>query len=158
MPVTIRPATLRDMTFIAATMRDQDRREIRAVIEESDTVIGTMLFNASPDLAWTAWIEDDAVAAFGISRLFAGLGSGWAYGTRRMRRAIPALTRFARRSVRPLLLAEGFRRIEVRTAIDHDLSHRWLEALGFTREGVAVAYGSGGLDFATYAATRQSHD
>lgn len=158
MPVTIRPATLRDMTFIAATMRDQDRREIRAVIEESDTVIGTMLFNASPDLAWTAWIGDDAVAAFGISRLFQGLGSGWAYGTRRMRRAIPAITRFARRSVRPLLLAEGFRRIEVRTAIDHDLSHRWLEALGFDREGVAVAYGRGGLDFATYAATRQSCD
>ncbi|MGO4339865.1 hypothetical protein AB4037_33770 [Labrys sp. KB_33_2] len=153
MPVAIRPATLRDMTFIAATMRDQDRREIRAVIEESDTAIGTMLFHSSTDLAWTAWIDGDPVAAFGVTRLFPGLGSGWAYGTRRMRRAVPAVTRFARSSVRPLLIAEGFRRIEVRTAIDHDLSHRWLEGLGFRREGIALDYGRGGLDFVTYAAT-----
>ncbi|MGH6883264.1 MAG: hypothetical protein ACREFM_20245, partial [Hypericibacter sp.] len=43
---------------------------------------------------------------------------------------------------------------EVRSAIDHDLSHRWLEHLGFRCEGIARDYGSEGLDFVTYAATR----
>jgi len=153
--ITIRPATLRDVTFIAANMRDEDRREIRAVVNESDTVIGAMLFAASPGLAWTAWTDDAPACAFGVSRLYAGLGSGWAFGSKAMRKVMPAATRFALRTVKPLLIAEGFRRIEVRTAIDHDLSHRWLIALGFEPEGVAKDYGADGLDFVTFAATRK---
>ncbi|WP_448953062.1 hypothetical protein [Labrys neptuniae] len=153
--ITIRPATLRDMTWVAVHMREQDRREIKAVIDESDTAIGAMLFAASPGLAWCAWLGDSPVAAFGVSRLFHGLGSGWAYMSPRGLRTVPAITRFALRTVKPLLIAEGFRRIEVRTAIDHDLSHRWLERLGFDLEGTARDYGAGGLDFLAYAATRQ---
>lgn len=152
--ISIRVATLRDMTWIAANMRDQDRREIRAVIDESDTVIGAMLYGSSQGLAWCAWIDDTPVCAFGVTRLFHGLGSAWAYLSPQGVRTIPAVTRFAMKTVRPLLIAEGFRRIEVRTAIDHDISHRWLERLGFTKEGIAVDYGRDGLDFATYAATK----
>lgn len=155
---TIRTATLRDMTFIAANMRDADRREITAVIDADDMTIGAMLFAASPGLAWTAWLDEQPVCAFGVSRLFTGLGSGWAYGSRRMRAAMPAVTRFALRVVRPALIREGFRRVEVRTAVDHDLSHRWLEHLGFEREGIAKDYGADGLDFVTYAATRGDRD
>jgi RimJ/RimL family protein N-acetyltransferase len=135
-------------------MRGQDRREITAVIEESDTVIGYMLFASSPGLAWCGWLDDQPVAAFGISRLYAGLGGGWAYMTPRGVRLVPAITRFALRQVKRQLLAEGFRRIEARTAVDHDISHRWLERLGFAKEGIAVDYGCDGLDFVTYAATK----
>lgn len=151
--ITIHPATLRDMTYIAGNMRAADRREIHAVIQESDTVIGAMLFAGSPDLAWTAWDNDGPVCAFGIAAMFKGTGSGWAYGTRRMRTAMPTITKFLRRVVKPLLIEQGFRRVEVRTAIDHDLSHAWLSMLGFRLEGIARDYGDG-LDFCTYAATR----
>lgn len=152
--IDIRPATLRDMTFVSANMRDQDRREICAVIEESDTAIGTMLFASSQGLAWCGWLDGQPVAAFGVSRLYAGLGGGWAYLTPRGVRIVPAITRFMMRHVKRHLIAEGFRRIEVRTAIDHDVSHAWLERLGFAREGIAVDYGCDGLDFVTYAATK----
>ena len=154
MTVTIAPATLRDMTYIAANMRDADRREIRAVFPAGDTEIGMALFQSSPDFAWTGHLDGAPVCAFGISPLFPGLGAGWAYGTPRMPRAMAAITRFCLRTVAPKLLQACFRRIEVRSAADHDLSHRWLECLGFVREGVAVAYGSDGLDFVTYAAVR----
>jgi hypothetical protein len=154
MPVAILPATLRDMTYIAVNMRVEDRREIRAVFAGTDTQIGAALFEASLGLAWTAWREGSPVCAFGIARLFPGLGSGWAYGTCSMPAAMETVTRFCLRKARPLLLREGFRRIEVRSAIDHDLSHRWLERLGFVPEGVARHYGSDGLDFVTFAATK----
>jgi len=153
--ITIRPATLRDMTFVAANMRQADRREIGAVIQESDTYVGYALFASSDGLAWVAWLDDEPVCCFGVSKLFTGLGSGWAYGTRRMRKVMGVVTRFALRDVRPMLIRQGFRRIEVRTAVDHDLSHRWLERLGFAREGIAVDYGMDGLDFVTYAATQK---
>lgn len=152
--ITIRPATLRDMTFIAANMREADRREIGAVIQAPDMHIGYMLFAGSSGLSYCAWLDDEPVCAFGVSRLYDGLGSGWAYGTRHMRKVMRAVTRFALREIRPKLMREGFRRIEVRTAVDHDISHAWLESLGFVREGIAKDYGTGGLDFVTYAATR----
>lgn len=155
MPITIHPATLRDMTFIAANMREQDRREIRAVIQATDTEIGAMLFAGSPSLAWCAWIDDTPVAAFGISPGFHGTGSAWAYGTKRMLRAVPAMTRWVNNHIVPLLDAEGYRRVEVRTAIDHDVSHRWLANLGFVRECVVKDYGADGLDFVQYAITRR---
>ncbi|MDQ0392195.1 hypothetical protein [Labrys monachus] len=155
MPVTILPATLRDMTYVAVNMREADRREIRAVFPGTDTAIGIALFEASPGLAWTAWTGGSPVCAFGISRLFPGLGSGWAYGTRAMAAAMKPVTRFCLRDVAPRLRRDGFRRIEVRSAIGHDLSHRWLECLGFRQEGIARDYGADGLDFMTYAATRE---
>ena len=153
MPVSIAPATLRDMTYIAATMREADRREISAVFPGTPTEIGAALLAASLDLAWIASLDGNPACAFGIARLLPGLGSGWAYGTRRLPLVMKSVTRHCQRSVRPALLRAGFRRIEVRTAIDHDLSHRWLEHLGFAREGIAVDYGADGLDFVTYAAT-----
>lgn len=153
--MTIEPATLRDMSFIAANMREADRREIGAIIQESPTVIACMLYEASPGFRWVAWLDGQPVCAFGVSTMFAGLGSGWALGTKDMPHVMRAVTRFclqkaARYAVR------AFRRIEVRTAVDHDLSHAWLRCLGFVREGIAVDYGTGGLDFATYAATHKS--
>lgn len=151
--IEILPATLRDCTFVACNMRAADRREINAVIHESDTHIGYMLFASSPGLAWTAWLDGEPVCCFGVSRLFTGLGSGWAYMTRRGIVTMKPITRFALRIVKPLLIIEGFRRIEIRTAIDHDVSHRWLERMGFVREGIAINYGDNGMDFATYAAT-----
>lgn len=153
MPITIRPANLRDMTFVAANMRAADWREIHAVVPATATEIGAYLYQASPDLCWIAYRDDDPVCAFGIAKLYAGLGSGWAYMTRKGPSTMRAVTRFALRKVRPQLIRDGFRRIEVRTAIDHDLSHAWLERLGFEREGIAREYGDG-LDYATYAATR----
>lgn len=142
------------MTFIAASMRDQDWSEIQAVIPATRTEIGAILFAWSPGLAWTAWIDDAPVAAFGVSASFHGLGSGWAYGTKHMPKVMKAATLFALRTVKPMLIAQGFRRIEVRSAEDHDLSHAWLERLGFEREGIAKNYGSDGRSFVTYAATK----
>jgi len=152
---TITPATLRDMSYIAANMREADRREIGAVIDEPPVVLAYMLYEASPGFRWTAQYDGQPVCAFGVSTMFAGLGSGWAYGTKDMPHVIRAITRFCRRSA-SRRAALAFRRIEVRTAIDHPDSHRWLASLGFVREGVAVDYGACGLDFAIYGATRRS--
>lgn len=150
----IRPATLRDVTYVASYMRAADRREIVAILPATDTEIGAALWSGSSD-AWCAWSDGSPQVAWGFSPGFPGLLSGWAIMTERGVRLMPAVTRFMLRTIRPALLAGETRRIEVRTAIDHDVSHRWLEALGFVREGIARDYGSGGLDYVIYAATRR---
>ncbi|CAM5776291.1 hypothetical protein LMIY3S_05454 [Labrys miyagiensis] len=50
MSITIRPATLRDMTFVAAGMRAADWREIQAVFPASSTEIGAALYETSTEL------------------------------------------------------------------------------------------------------------
>jgi RimJ/RimL family protein N-acetyltransferase len=151
--VTIRPANLRDACFIAANMRDQDRREIDAVLQfDSTAQIAAACLYASEDRAFIAYLNGDPVAAMGLTPLHPGCLSGWAWGTKRMWRVIPAVTRFCRASWRKLQ-AEGFRRIEVHTIADHDISHQWLEKIGAKREGIARAYGRNGEDYVTYALT-----
>lgn len=155
MPVSIVPASLRDMTFIAANMRPADWREITAVYPATATEIGASMWFSSEGLRWVALLNGSPVCAFGIAPGLPGVGSGWAYGTRKMPRVMREVTKFIRRRVAVTLLRAGYRRIEVRTAIDHDVSHRWLESLGFVREGIAVDYGSDGLDFITYACRKK---
>lgn len=114
------------------------------------------MLHSSGDNAFVARIDGDPVAAVGVSRLAPWLGSAWAFGTDRTRRIIPALTRWGVAEWKHRLIADGFRRVEVRTIVDHDLSHRWLESLGFVREGLCRGYGRNGEDFAQYAYVRDS--
>lgn len=145
------PATIRDVTWIAANLREQDRDEIGEVYPGSLTAlaIGLVLGSAA---AWVARIGADPVGALGIVDIHPGIGSGWAFGTNRFRRVVPELTRFCIGEVAPWLVGNGYRRVEVRTAVDHDLSHRWLCGMGFQREALCRRFGRT-KDFWLYAAT-----
>jgi hypothetical protein len=151
--VTIRPATVRDACYAAANMRKADFDEIDAVIRiDHPAQIACILLSASPDMAFVAYLDGNPVAVFGVAYSQGShLSSGWAYGTPRMIRAVPAMTRYMLDVMTPELMKRGVRRCEVRTAIDHDLSHGWLAGMGYQREGVAIGYGRNGEDFAVYA-------
>src|SRR5690606_3424455 len=99
----------------------------------------------SPGFSWTAWIGGDPVCAFGFAE--AGLPwirCAWAFGTSRICRAIPAVSRYGRDVVAPMLIEAGVRRVEIRSIAGHDLAHRWLFGLGATRECDLVEYGRDG--------------
>lgn len=136
-------------------MRAADHHEIDAVVPlEQPAAVACWLLAASQGMAWCASIDGQPVTIFGCTPIFSHVASGWAYGTDRLKRTIPAVTKFAVTEVVPELQSRGFHRLEVRTYVGHDLSHRWLEGMGFEREGVSRAYGRRGEDFAVYAATR----
>lgn len=148
------------MCYVAANMREADRREITAVADlPSLTAAGAAMFQMSPRWRFVAHEDVDdgtqPIAAFGVATddIAPHLGVGWAYGTRRIIRAVPEIARFALDALRPALIRAGLRRVEVRTIISHDISHRWLEGMGARREGEARSYGRDGSDFAVYAWT-----
>ena len=157
MSIEIRPGTLRDVSFIAANMRDEDWREIHASGPMDDRAEAGIMCHIASEFSWTAWIKDDPVCAFGFAR--SGLPwvwSGFAFGTEKARRAIPSITRFGRTEAARLLLEAGARRVEVRSVVDHDLSHKWLEGLGATRECEMKEYGRNGETFVLYSWTRET--
>lgn len=152
----IRAGTLRDICFVAANMRDQDRREVFATaILDSATEAGVISYSTSPEWCWTAWLDGQPQGAFGVS-----IGNpvyqphirhAWAYGTERFKRVAPAITRFCVEHWPKRLIADGVTRVEVRSIADHDLAHRWLAGLRARHEACLTGYGVNGEDFHLYA-------
>lgn len=153
--VTIGPATLRDMTWIGGNLREADAREIFCQVPEGTlgSSMAASVFLGLPE-AWTrvATLDGQPVAAFGFQPFTVPVWIAWAWGTRRMTRAIPAITRWCW-SKEPELLELGVRRVEARSIAGHEQAHRWLERLGCRREADLPDHGRNGELFHLYAWT-----
>lgn len=162
MSVEIRPGTCRDLCFIAANLRDEDRREIfaSAVLESATEAAMLSWYSSGPDWCWTAWLDNQPQAAFGISAVShfqRHMRSAWAWGTDRFKRCVPAITRQAQKCP-ALLLAEGVTRVEVRSLQGHDLAHKWLSGLGARKECDLPEYGVNGETFELWAFIRKDFE
>ena len=151
-------ACVRDVAFIAAYMRSEDWDEIRLQLpaEVSPTVAALQIFDCTPaDTRFVAYVGDSPVAAYGFSPTTnPTLWSAWAFGTKRMSRAIPALTRHAFGHCYPLLMSKYQpKRCEVRAHATHDIAHKWLTGLGCVFEADLPRYGIDGSDYKQYAWT-----
>lgn len=163
MSVQIHPGNLRDITFVSANLREQDRREILATAKlDCASQAGWLSWIVSgPDWCWTASIDGQPVAAFGIGQgtpLQPHMRTAWAFGTDRLRRAVPAITRFALAEWPHRLFAVGVGRVEIRSLADHDIAHKWLSGMGGRREAVMRGYGTGGEDFELWALLKEDFD
>ena len=148
--VEIRPAVFRDVCFVAAHMRAEDAAEIYCQLPEGTRSVDVAgLSCANTEHAYCAWVQGSPVAAFGFSPAShtGTVYSAWAFGTRRMARAVPAISRFGARVVAPRLVAQGVQRVEVRSIEGHDAAHRWLARLGARREARLRAWGRSGEAF-----------
>ena len=155
--VDIRPGTLRDITYVAAHMRERDQQEILGVLPEDARPVqaGALCWQVSgPEWSWTAWHNGSPVCAFGLSPqspLTPWLWCAWAFGTNQMRRAIPAVSRFAYLNWPVMLRSVGATRVEVRSLETHDIAHRWLASLGARREALCRSYGRNGENYELWA-------
>lgn len=144
--VEIRPGNLRDMCFIAANMCEWDRKELNAsAVLESMTEAAVLSWLTSGEgWCWTAWLDDQPQVAFGISAVSSfqpHMRSAWCWGTDRIRRCIPAVTRFCLETWPRQIIEAGGTRVEVRSLKGHDLAHRWLSALKCRKEAEMTGYG-----------------
>ena len=146
---------MRDITYIGANLREQDRLELKASCAlDSYSLMAALAFSASPGWAWTYW-ENQPVAAFGVSPGYYAtphIWTGWAFGTDRFRRAVPEMTRFMLGKQEQIRQA-GCRRLEVRSLAGHDIADKWLSSMGAKQEGVLRKWGAGGEDFNLWAWT-----
>lgn len=156
MAVSIVPGVLRDLCFVAANLRDEDRREIFATALLASATEAALLswHSSGPDWSWTVWLDDQPHAAFGVSYgspLQPHIRSAWAWGSNKFKRCAPAITRFCKREWPSRLIAEGVTRVEIRSIKDHDLAHRWLAALPARKEAEMPNYGVNGETFELWA-------
>jgi len=161
--VEIRPGCARDLCFVAANLRDEDIREIfaSAVLESATQAAMLSWLSSGPEWCWTAWLDDQPQAAFGLSSVGAlqpHILSAWAWGTPRFKRCIPAMTRFIKAEWPQMVLSVGVTRVEARSLRDHDLAHKWLSGLGARKECELPEFGVNRETFELWAFLKRDFD
>lgn len=145
------PATLPDLGFIVANMRADDWREIEAIAGDVTGYEIACRAYASPE-AWVAKWRGQPVAAVGVQPLTVSVLSAWAFGTRALWRAAPALTGFLLGECALRWIEAGVTRVEARALADHHAAHRWM--IGMGAEAVPCPrYGRNGEDFVMFSWT-----
>jgi hypothetical protein len=147
-------ANLRDLTYIAANMRPEDRREVECQLAQWDASLIALTAMQGP--AYIVELDGNPEAAFGAAEQRVGLWQAWSWGTKRMNRCVPAITRFFYAVLGPHVSEQGAWRVEARPIAGNELACRWLARLGATRRCELPGYGKNGEDFELWDWTRES--
>lgn len=148
--VTIRPATLRDASYVLANLRPGDEREAFCQVPD-----GTRNYDLAYALLmsgdnFVATIKDQPVAFFGTQAVNAVAYTIWALGTKDMHRAIPRITTFLTNEHGPKLHELGIRLLEARSIEDHTEAHLWMHSTGAVQSGEPYVFGKNGERFVTF--------
>ena len=84
MTLRIIPATLRDLSYIAANLRPQDRAEIDCQLDHWSPAL--LAFTALQGFAYVAELDGNPEAGFGAAEQRSGLWIAWSWGTRALAR------------------------------------------------------------------------
>jgi hypothetical protein len=145
--IKVIPATLRDVSFIAANMRARDHEEIAGLSYHFNGEELARRCLIDPRFAFVAVEDGNPIAAFGVGEVTANNWQAWAFGTNRMTRAIPKMSDKGQEVI-AAIKALGGNRIEARSHWRHTQAHSWLVRLfGARRVAVLTAYGREGDDY-----------
>lgn len=152
----ILPATLRDLSYVAANMRLADWEEISCQCPPSIRTLDVAAWSAQAREAYTVQRHGQPIAAFGVhdATPAGNVLSIWAWGTLEMPRAVPEISRWIRQAV-PRWIGEGVTRVEARSIVGHTAAHRWMRKLS-ARETELPAFGRDGQDFVLFFWTRET--
>lgn len=148
-------ANLRDLSYVLSNIRPDDRREIEAQWPPPWDATGIAATALASTHAYCVLLDGNPEAAFGAGEVRLGLWEAWSWGTPRMRRAVPHITRFVREVMLPDVLGRGGQRVEARPMDGHRMACRWLEKMGARFSGHARCWGVDGQDFVVYAWVRR---
>ena len=148
------PANLRDLSYVAANLRAEDRAEIDCQ-HPGWTPVGLAGAHLQ-GFAWCVEWNGNPEAAFGAAEQRQGLWIAWSWGTRRMWRCVPAILDHHREVTGPLVLGAGAHRVEARMLAGNVLAERFLERLGAVRRCELPGWGVNGEPFVLWDWTRES--
>jgi hypothetical protein len=145
--IEIKPATLRDASFVTANLGDMDRAEALCQLPDGIRTheLAWSLLEGSE--AYAAFDRDRPVAIFGTAPISVCALSVWMLGTKRMWRAAPAIARYFETTIVPGRIAEGYRTMEARSIDSNVAAHRWMKATGATVWTQPFEWGKNGERF-----------
>lgn len=149
------PATLRDLSYVAAHMRSVDRAEVECQIDEWSSVQIAAL--SLRDFAYCVELNGNPEAAFGAGQIRQGYWIAWSWGTEHLRACLPTMIEFITQELQPAVYAAGALRVEARALKTHKQAHRFLKRIGGHLRCELPSYGKRGEDFVLFDWTRDSY-
>lgn len=145
--IEVVPAVLRDVSYVLYNLSAKDEEETACQIDPRmpRSHLAYALLMSGDNFA--VRIDGQPVAVFGTSPLNRCTLSVWALGTDRMRKALPAISRYLLDVHLPRMVEDGFRYMEARSLSTHVEAHRWLRWLGAKVLGEAHPFGRDGENF-----------
>lgn len=147
--VDIRPAVLRDASWITANLRPMDQLEVYCQLEPEPSNVALAWWLISSE-AYIAYCRNRPAMLFGTSKLNDVCLSVWALGTKDTWRVAKRVGEWMRDDYLPRKALEGFTSMEARSIVDHEQAHSWIEATGGRQHGEPFVYGKGGERFVLY--------
>jgi hypothetical protein len=150
--IRIEGATFDTVNHIAKHLRENDRVELEAMAPapELATVLLPSRVMSNASMAFVARHNDTPVSCWGLVPLWQTVGMAFAFGTDDWGLALLAMTKHVRRFMLPLLLDNGYHRIECRSLATRQDVGRWLEIFDAEAEAVLRGSGARGEDFILY--------
>ena len=100
--------------------------------------------------AWTGIIDGQVMGCCGLIVLWQGVAEPWMVSTGLCARYALSFHRAIKKGLDQVIQDLRLRRVQVAIHKDHVISHKWVERLGFKREGAMPAYGPDGSDYVRF--------
>lgn len=104
--------------------------------------------------AISVYLNDKIVACIGLMVIWDGNAECWTVASDEVKKHPVAFHKFVFNTMKIFEDSLNLRRISANTSSKTDKGRRWLESLGFRREGLMLNYGPEGQDWWLYARTK----
>lgn len=146
-PIDIRPAVLRDASFVMANLKPLDHREAFCQLEPGFKTADLARYSLSYGETFVAFWRDQPVMVFGTAPINVCCLSVWALGTKNSWRVAGRVSAWLRDIHVPHRMKQGYTSMEARSLVDHEAAHRWIEATGGVAHGPPFEFGRDGEAF-----------
>lgn len=140
----IRPFIPEDILMIPA--REPDR-SIAAGIP--DLVESARLYHKYGP-GFTGLVDGQPIAAGGLVIIWPGVATGWAFTSDAVQKYHVSFHRAFKKMLVDLARDLHLHRVQVEVPKTHHVSRRWVQKLGFKREGIMKQYGADKQDYVRY--------
>lgn len=140
----IRPAVIRDASYIMANLRPLDHREAFCQLEPGFKTADLARYSLSYGDTFVAHLDDQPVMVFGTAPINITCLSVWALGTDQTWRVAKAVSDWLRSVHLPERITAGYYSMEARSLLEHRQAHSWIEHTGGVRHGPPFVFGREG--------------
>lgn len=142
---------------VCRNMTDADYKELSSIhwCGEANDFADAMAVEMENAPGWKYALlkDDEPICVGGLHPLSPGVTNVWGIATNRVTEVVEEYTLFARKMIRNGLNLPEVHRVQAVTACSHKQAHRWLEAIGLTRESEIPMFGRRGENYFMYGRT-----
>lgn len=152
----IRPAVLRDASWVMANLRPLDHQEAFCQLEPGFKTAELAAYCVRYNDTHVAYLDDEPVMILGTVPINVTCLSVWALGTKHTWRVAKTVSDWFRDVHLPARVAEGYYSMEARSLLEHRQAHSWIEHTGGTKHGPPFVFGRDGELFQLFRWTAHS--